>query len=420
MPAARPGTDPSGGITDLNAGSDLHLADAPGQPRDAGRAIVDALYPPGALCRIPTVALTGGGPTTARFVAHLLAEGGRRIGLAGTDGVHIAGRQVESSDDSGPRATQLVLGDPTVDVAVLEIDRTGLLEGGLGYDRTDVAVVTNPDAAGPTRPPAPPPAPDSRTAVESVVTARVRDGGTLVLDADHPRATELLEQATAPGDRVRVVLFDRDPANPVIRAHLHAGGCAYVLESGWLTQLRDCYKVRLLPVAEVPATAEGQDAVAYALAAVAAAAAHGLSPATIRRRMQAFDISEPFTDPGNVARIGVTPAIRTTPTPVPATATAPHPRPAAKRPEAKILATSRTLGCQVAWEAPVSVKLALGLSVESVVFLGRERARGWESACSSRSSRAGSLTPTGCGRRCNGGARRSPRRWTAGSGRQPA
>ena len=44
---------------------------------------------------------------------------------------------------SGPKSAQMVLQNPTVDTAVFEVARGGILREGLGYDRNDVAVVTN-------------------------------------------------------------------------------------------------------------------------------------------------------------------------------------------------------------------------------------------------------------------------------------
>ncbi|HEU4421156.1 MAG TPA: hypothetical protein VFR67_01305 [Pilimelia sp.] len=277
LPPAGPDGCPTCVVTDLFTGPDLRLGGTPGSPPDASheaaRAVVAALYPPGAPARIPTVAVTGGAAeTTARLVSHLLGEGGRRVGLAGGSGVWVADRPVECLPGDQPRAAQLVLGDPTVDVAVLVVDPAAMCEAGLGYDSTDVAVIMSGEPA----------------MVESIVAGAVRDGGTLVLRAG-PRTAELAADPAVRAEHKRVVLFDLDPASPAVRQHLNADGCAYVLDAGWLTQLRDCYKARVVPLDEVPGAAgsPAEQRVA-ALAAVAAAAANGLSPATIRRRLAAL------------------------------------------------------------------------------------------------------------------------------------
>jgi len=105
------------------------------------------------------------------------------------------------------------------------------------------------------------------------------------------RAAELVAYPAVRAGRKQMVLFDVDPGSPAIRQHVHAGGCAYVLDGGWVTQLKDCYKVRVVPVSELD-RGPAQWRVADALAAVAAAVAHGLSPTTIRRRLATLDVPE--------------------------------------------------------------------------------------------------------------------------------
>ena len=60
-----------------------------------------------------------------------------------TDGIVVDGWMLKPGDMAGPRSAQIVLGIPTVDTAVLEVARGGILREGLGYDYNDVAVVTN-------------------------------------------------------------------------------------------------------------------------------------------------------------------------------------------------------------------------------------------------------------------------------------
>ena len=63
--------------------------------------------------------------------------------MTSTDGIVIDGRLMKRGDMSGPKSAQMVLQNPTVDTAVFEVARGGILREGLGYDRNDVAVVTN-------------------------------------------------------------------------------------------------------------------------------------------------------------------------------------------------------------------------------------------------------------------------------------
>ncbi len=46
-------------------------------------------------------------------------------------------------DCTGPVSAQFVLKDPTVDFAVLECARGGILKSGLAFQNCDVAIVTN-------------------------------------------------------------------------------------------------------------------------------------------------------------------------------------------------------------------------------------------------------------------------------------
>jgi cyanophycin synthetase len=283
-PAAGAGT--RGGIIEVNAapGLRMHLAPSGGAGRDAGAAIVEALYPAGSPSRVPTVAITGtnGKTTVARLTAHLLSGAGLRVGVTTTDGVFVGGRLVQEADATGPRSAQVVLGDPTIDAAVLETARGGLLRQGLGYDWSDVGVITNitadhlgqdgiDDIA-------------DLVGVKSVIAERVREGGALVLNADDActRAIEL------PGRRV--IWFSLDPRNPIVRQHWDAGGRAYLLADGWLVELADRRWVPLLAVTDLAGSFGGaaRHAVANALAAVAAARELGVTTGQVAERLRGF------------------------------------------------------------------------------------------------------------------------------------
>ncbi|AEV87402.1 cyanophycin synthetase [Actinoplanes sp. SE50/110] len=247
-------TEPAGGVIEVNAvpGLRMHLAPVRGRSRDVGDAIVRAMFPGGSDGRIPTVAVTGtnGKTTVTRLTAHLLGGGGHRVGAATTDGVFVDGRAVYLADATGPRSAQQVLGDPQVDIAVLETARGGLLRRGLGYDWSDVGVITNitADHLGQ----------DGLDSIEdlahvkAVVAERVRDGGTLVLNADDPWVRSLASRPRVRADRKRLVWFGLDPGNPVLTEHLGRGGTAYLLQDGWLVQATGARRTPLLRVAEVP------------------------------------------------------------------------------------------------------------------------------------------------------------------------
>ena len=151
---ASPVRETGGAICEVNAapGFRMHTHPTVGEPQYIAKPVVDLLFPPGSPSRVPIVAVTGtnGKTTTARMIAHIFKGIGRKVGMTSTDGIVIDERLVIKSDASGPRSARMVLQNPRVDFAVMEVARGGILREGLGYDRNDVAVVTNiaPDHLG--------------------------------------------------------------------------------------------------------------------------------------------------------------------------------------------------------------------------------------------------------------------------------
>src|SRR6266540_6701788 len=144
---SQPVRETGGAIVEVNAapGFRMHTHPTEGEPQYVARPVIDGLFPPGAPARIPILAVTGtnGKTTTVRMIAHILKLMGRRVGMTSTDGIVVDGRLIKKGDMSGPKSAQMVLQNPTVDTAVFEVARGGILREGLGYDRNDVAVVTN-------------------------------------------------------------------------------------------------------------------------------------------------------------------------------------------------------------------------------------------------------------------------------------
>ncbi|WP_432980566.1 cyanophycin synthetase [Dactylosporangium sp. CA-233914] len=279
-----------GGVIEVNAapGLRMHL-----EEHDVGAAIVDALYPAGTPSRIPIVAITGtnGKTTVARLTAHLLAGAGLRVGVTTTDGVVIGGRLVQRADATGPRSARVVLGDPTVDAAVLETARGGLLRQGLGYDWSDVGIITNlaSDHIGQDGIESL----DELVDLKSVVAERVREGGAVVLNADDLRSREL----EFPGREI--IWCSLDPRNPLVRRHWDSGGRAYLLADGWLVELAGRRWVPLLAAHELGGGFGGaaRHLIANALAATAAARELGVTTAGVAERLRTFG-AQPTDNPG--------------------------------------------------------------------------------------------------------------------------
>ncbi|HEV2864076.1 MAG TPA: cyanophycin synthetase [Pyrinomonadaceae bacterium] len=282
----------SGGVIELNASPGLRMHQFPseGAARDVGRALVEMLYPAGD-GRVPLVAVTGtnGKTTVTRMVGHVLGATGLTVGMTTTDGIWVGGRRVAEGDTTGPHSARAVLSDPTVEAAVLETARGGILRRGLGYDWSDVAVMTNiqPDHFGQ----------DGIESLEdlvyvkSLVAERVREGGTLVLNADDEHLARLAESPRVSRINKRVVYFSMRENHVLIRKHLDAGGTAYFLRDGRVMEAAgDGAELSVLEVAGVPATLGGtaEFQVANVLAAVAACRALGLGPALIASALAEF------------------------------------------------------------------------------------------------------------------------------------
>ena len=309
---ATPVRETGGGIVEVNAapGFRMHTHPTEGEPQYVAKPVIDSLFPPGTTARIPIVAVTGtnGKTTTVRMIAHILKLMGRRVGMTSTDGIVVDGRLMKKGDMSGPKSAQMVLQNPTVDTAVFEVARGGILREGLGYDRNDVAVVTNIsgdhlglggiDSLG------------QLANVKGVIVEAVPRSGTAVLNADdshvyrmgrHSRGSvALFSMSTTKGEEG----FDR------VDGHTGRGGAAFCIQNtpqGELIVLR--HGPRTMPVLYthlIPATFGGKARmnVANALAAAAAAWACGAHLHDIRQGLRTFSTSF-FQAPGRLNLLDV-------------------------------------------------------------------------------------------------------------------
>ncbi len=94
---------------------------------------------------IPQVIVTGtnGKTTTVRLTNFICQHAGKISGYASTDWVAINGEILDRGDYSGPTGHQFVLTNPSVEVAILESARGGLLKRGLIETQVSAATVTN-------------------------------------------------------------------------------------------------------------------------------------------------------------------------------------------------------------------------------------------------------------------------------------
>lgn len=291
----KPLKDQGGAICEVNAGPGfrMHTHPTEGHPRDVARPVLEMLFPPGTPTRIPIIAVTGtnGKTTTSRMLAHILKTGGKRVGLTTTDGIYIDGTQILKGDMSGPQSAQMVLQNPTVEHAVLETARGGILRSGLGFDRCDVAVVTN--VAGDHLGKSGVDSLRELARVKATVPGTVKRDGFSVLNADDPRCVAMTRYA-----RGETVFFTMDEQNEKVREQLRSRGIAVFLrveadgrEVIYIAEGKR--ETALLDVRHIPATFEGRARVNIknALAAVAAAYVSEVSLETIRNGLRSFSTS---------------------------------------------------------------------------------------------------------------------------------
>lgn len=279
-----------GAICEVNAapGFRMHMAPSEGKPRDVAGKTIDMLFPSGSPSWIPIAAVTGtnGKTTTARMLAHIHKLAGRTVGLTSTDGVYIDGQRTVAGDMTGPVAARMVLSDPSVEVAVLEVARGGLLRAGLGVRHVDVGAVLNvqSDHLGmrgvDTL--------DDLAEVKRIIAEVARD--TVVLNADDPRVLRMAGYAEAK----YVCYVTLNPEHELVREHIRAGGRAIALEAGINGQMITIYDrgahIPLLWTHLVPATIEGKATfnVQNAMFAAAMAFSMGVRLEDIRNGLRTF------------------------------------------------------------------------------------------------------------------------------------
>lgn len=288
-----------GAIVEVNAapGFRMHVAPSEGEPRDVSGKVMDMLFPVGSETRIPIAAITGtnGKTTTSRMLGHIMKTCGHTVGMTSTDGVYVDGKLSVKGDMTGPTSAQIVLRDPSVDFAVMETARGGLLRSGLGYERSDVSACLNvtSDHLG---------LGGIDTVEQLAVVKRVvveAATGTAVLNADDIHCLRMADFADA--DCICYVTMNSDHA--LVKEHIQAGGRAVVLEKGMNGDMITIYdKGTHMPVLWshlIPATMEGKAMhnVQNAMFAAGMAYSFDVDLDNIRHGLRTFDTSF-FQAPG--------------------------------------------------------------------------------------------------------------------------
>ncbi|MEA5534002.1 cyanophycin synthetase [Crocosphaera sp. XPORK-15E] len=286
----KPLREVNGVIVEVNAapGFRMHVSPSQGLSRNVAAPVMEMLFPPDTPSRIPIVAITGtnGKTTTTRLTAHIYRQTGKVVGYTTTDGIYIGEYLVEKGDNTGPFSANVILRDPTVEVAILESARGGILRSGLAFDSCDVGIVLNvaEDHLG---------LGDinniqQMAKVKGVIAEVVSADGHAILNADDP-----LVAAMAPQVKGKVAYFSMNPDNEIIENHLRRGGLAAVYENGYLSILEGQWTLRIEQATNLPVTMGGMAPfmIANALAACLAAFSQGVDIEAIRQGVRTFKAS---------------------------------------------------------------------------------------------------------------------------------
>jgi cyanophycin synthetase len=284
---SKPLRELDGVIVEVNAapGFRMHVAPSRGLPRNVAGAVMEMLFPNEQNGRIPILAVTGtnGKTTTTRLLAHIMKQTGQIVGYTTTDGTYVGEYMAEPGDNTGPQSAHLILSDPTVEVAVLETARGGILRSGLGFNFCDVGVVLNvaADHLG---------IGDIDTIeqlakLKSVVPESVWPDGYAVLNAEDPLVVKMAE-----GIKAQIAYFSMNPDNEIVVKHAAAGGLAAIYENGYLSILKGDWTLRIEKAVNIPITMAGKAPfmIANALAACLAAFCQGVKIEHIREALSTF------------------------------------------------------------------------------------------------------------------------------------
>ncbi len=286
----------AGGIIEINAapGLRMHLQPSFGKSRAVGEAIIDNMFSGGDDARIPVIAVTGtnGKTTTTRLIANIFEKDKKRVGLACTDGVYVNDQCVDTGDCSGPKSARNILFHPDVDVAVLETARGGLLREGLGFDRCDVAVVTN-IGMGDHLGMAYVNTVEELSVVKQIVVQNVASSGCAVLNAADALVVSMADHC--PGS---VIFFARDAHHPILVMHRAQHKSVIYVENHSIVAVDENGEHRI-PLSEIPLTKNGSISfqIDNVMAAVGAGWALELDWSVIRAGLATF-VNNVQTAPG--------------------------------------------------------------------------------------------------------------------------
>lgn len=283
----QPLKETGGCILEVNAapGFRMHLAPSEGLPRNVAAPVIDMLYPPGKPSRVPIIAITGtnGKTTTTRLIAHIVKNNGYRVGFTTSDGIYVQNHLMEKGDTTGPVSAEYILKDPTVEFAVLETARGGILRAGLGFSRCDIGIITNiqEDHLGL----ADIHTLDDLARVKATVVRSIKKDGWAILNAEDDQCLKIANELNC-----NVAYFAMDENNPKVKQFAKEGKIVAVYENGFITIKKGEWKIRVERATHVPLTLGGKAKfmIANVLAATLAAYLQGFKTEDISLSLQTF------------------------------------------------------------------------------------------------------------------------------------
>jgi UDP-N-acetylmuramyl tripeptide synthase len=174
---------------------------------------------------VPVALITGtnGKSTSVRLLDGIARSAEQQSGVTSTDFVRVGDDILDQGDYSGPGGARLLLRDPRLEVAFLEIARGGILRRGLALRHARAALVTNV-------------ANDhlgqygvntlaALTEAKFVVSKALAENGVLVVNADDAQIVDYLADKPQPN----LCWFSLDKSNPRIQQQINnRGRCCFV------------------------------------------------------------------------------------------------------------------------------------------------------------------------------------------------
>lgn len=301
---SKPLTCENGTIIEVNAapGLRMHIYPSEGMPRNVAGDILEHLYPNNGEYSIPIVSVTGtnGKTTVTRMIAYTLGLCGKNVGMTCTSGIYVGGRCVMKGDNTGALSAERVLSDKSVEAAVLETARGGIIKRGLGYELADVGVIVNIS--------------DDHLGLEGINTIEqlanvkalvieaVKPDGFAVLNADDEMTPYFIGRASC-----RIMLFSRDCNNSLIAAQAAKGGSAMYIRNDAIYFLCNEKEQFISDISDIPVTLDSKSIcnIENSLAAASALAVLGINLKAIRAGLIGFK-PDTAINPGrfNMFRMG--------------------------------------------------------------------------------------------------------------------